>query len=139
MNACFPLLLSGVLAAGTTAALAAADGDEASSLGMHNNVVFTLYSPLSVAAEIIHRMLSPLDAERVMQASMRNGKGLQGQAIDLSKERFATYVPREAPSGGYGVFVYVSPYEDAAIPPGYTSALDRRRRGSSANFRNQRG
>ena len=84
-------------------------------------------------------MLSPLDAERVMQTSMRTGKGLRGQAIDLSKERFASYVPREAPSGGYGVFVYVSPYEDAAIPPGYTSALDRRRRGSSANFRNQRG
>ena len=100
-------------------------GDGAVPVGPQNNVVFTNYSSLSSAAEIVRRMISPLEARRVFQAAGRSGKNLEGQPLDLAKERFSLYVPRQAPPQGYALLVYVSPYDDAKIPIDWISVLDR--------------
>ncbi len=112
-------------ALGTTP-LAAQSPSEAAPVGRQSNVVFTQYSSLSSVAEIVRRMLSPLEARRVVQAASRSGKSLEGQPLDLAKERFSLYVPRESPPQGYALLVFVSPYEDARIPLDWISALDRR-------------
>jgi predicted esterase len=96
-----------------------------SSVGLRSNVTFSEYSTLSSSAEIVRRMMSPLDARRVTRAAAGAGRSLGGQPVDLAKERFALYVPPQAPSSGYGLLVYVSPYEDAQVPIEWTCVLDR--------------
>jgi hypothetical protein len=91
-------------------------------------------------------MLSPLEARRLSQAASRRGKSLQGQPLDLAKERFSLYVPHNSPPQGYSLLVFVSPYEDARIPLDWISALDRHgmifvtaaRSGNSANVFDRR-
>ena len=115
-------------------------------VGSQSNVVFTRYSSLSSAAEIVRRMISPLEARRVQQAASRSGRRLEGQPLDLAKERFSLYVPRDRPPQGYALLVYVSPYEDAKIPIDWISVLDRHglifvtaaRSGNSANVFDRR-
>jgi hypothetical protein len=112
-----------MLAAARLAAQSPSAG--AAPVGQQSNVMFTEYSSLSSVAEIVRRMLSPLEARRVTQAAMHSGKSLQGQPLDLAKERFTVYVPREAPPEGYSLLVFVSPYDDARLPFDWISALDR--------------
>jgi len=99
--------------------------EEGAPVGLQSHVVFTRYSSLSSAAEIIHRVLSPLEAQRVTQAASRGGKSLEGQPLDLTKERFSLYVPRRSPPQGYSLLVFVSPYDDARVPLDWISTLDR--------------
>jgi predicted esterase len=113
---------------------------------MQSNVVFTEYSSLSSAAELVRRLISPLEARRVQHAASRSGKNLAGQPLDLAKERFSLYVPRESPAQGYALLVYVSPYDDAKIPIDWIKVLDRHgmiivtaaRSGNSANMFDRR-
>jgi predicted esterase len=93
--------------------------------GLQRSAIFTDYSAWSRSAEIVRRMMSPLDAARVLEESARAGKGLREQAIDLPNERFALYAPPHVPPQGYAVLVFVPPWEVAAVPPRWTSALDR--------------
>lgn len=95
------------------------------AVGLQIGSVFTDYSPLSRSAELVHRLLSPLDALRVTQASTQAGKALRDQSIDLTKERFAVYVPPRPSSATYSLWVFVSPWDDAAVPAQWLSALDR--------------
>ncbi|HJU26503.1 MAG TPA: PHB depolymerase family esterase, partial [Rhodanobacteraceae bacterium] len=48
-----------------------------------------------------------------------------GQSVDLSRERFALYVPAKAPPQGYGLLVFVPSWEDARVPQPWLSALNR--------------
>jgi hypothetical protein len=138
--------LTAACALGSVRLAAQSPSEAAAPVGPQSNVVFTRYSSLSSAAEIVRRMLSPLEARRVMQAASRSGKSLQGQPLDLAKERFSLYVPRKAPLQGYALLVFVSPYEDARIPSDWTSVLDRlamifvtaARSGNSANVFDRR-
>jgi pimeloyl-ACP methyl ester carboxylesterase len=120
------VLLTGLMAAGAMPTFAASAGvAETAPVGQQSNVTFTLYSPLSRSAEIVRRLLSPLAAASVMQASMRPGKRLREQGIDLSREHFAVYVPPHAPSSGYSLLVFVPPWDDAMVPTQWTSTLER--------------
>jgi hypothetical protein len=138
--------LSAACALGTVRLAAQPTSEGAAPVGPRSNVVFTEYSPLSRAAEIVRRMLSPLEARRVLAAASRGGKSLDGQPLDLAKERFSLYVPRETPPQGYSLLVFVSPYDDARIPLDWMSALDRHgmifvtaaRSGNSANVFDRR-
>jgi hypothetical protein len=138
--------LSAACALSTVRLAAQSPSEGAAPVGPQSNVVFTQYSSLSSAAEIVRRMLSPLEARRVTRAASRSGKSLQGQPLDLAKERFSLYVPRETPPQGYSLLVFVSPYEDAKIPFDWISALDRHgmifvtaaRSGNSANVYDRR-
>ncbi len=89
------------------------------------DVAFDAVTPLSSNAEIVRRMLSPLAGAAIPGAVARSGKTLAEQPIDPRRERFAVYVPARAPAAGYGLLVFVPPWEEAALPPGWAGVLDR--------------
>lgn len=89
------------------------------------NVVFADYSERSSSAELARRMLSPLAVAQLKQQMTRAGKQMAGQSIKLSEEKFIVYVPSPRPTRGFALLVFVPPWEDARLPPGWTAALDR--------------
>jgi len=50
---------------------------------------------------------------------------LRDQPIDLAQERFTVFVPSHSPAQGYGLLVFVPPWENATLPPGWAEILDR--------------
>ena len=93
--------------------------------GTATDVSFTEISPLSANLEIARRMLTPLTAARIPAELSRSGKTLDGQPIDPAKEQFLLYVPDRAPPQGYGLMVFVPPWQDARLPDGWAPVLDR--------------
>lgn len=84
------------------------------------------YAPLSRSSELVRRLLTPLNAQRVLQAATQPGHGLREQSIDLAQESFAIHVPARRPSRGYALLVFVPPWPEAVVPPGWIGTLDRR-------------
>jgi pimeloyl-ACP methyl ester carboxylesterase len=99
-----------------------ASGQESSEIvtGLQRNVIFSEYSTLSRSTEIARRALSPLANVEIARFSAQ----LRPQAIDLAQERFSVYVPAQRPSRGYAVLVFIPPWQDARLPPGWAPALD---------------
>jgi len=89
-----------------------------------SDVVFGDYSPLSSNAELARRLLSPLAEAHLAQALTESGKKLTEQAIDLSAEQFALYVPSRRPPRGYALLVFVPPWREAKLPRGWAPVLD---------------
>jgi len=90
------------------------------------DVIFTEYSPLSRAKEILRRALPPLTFRRGQQALSARKQVLAEQAIDVTKERFAVYVPEGAPPpAGYGLLVFVAPWPRATEPRRWRPPLNR--------------
>jgi pimeloyl-ACP methyl ester carboxylesterase len=87
---------------------------------------FDSYAPFSRNSELLQRLLTPLNAQRVRQASMQPGHGLQPQSIDLKHETFALHVPPQRPPHGYGLLVFVPPWPQATVPPAWIGTLDHR-------------
>jgi hypothetical protein len=100
----------------------AAGAQESSEVvpGPQRNVIFSAYSPLSKSTEIARRALSPLANVEVARFSAQ----LRPQGVDLAQERFSVYVPVQRPSRGYALLVFIPPWEDARLPPGWAPALD---------------
>ena len=97
------------------------------SAGLQSDATFTDPAPLASNAELARRLLSPLTVDRLGQALARSGKVLREQPLDLAAERFAVYVPQKpAPAQGFGLLVFVSPWDEARLPSGWASVLDRR-------------
>jgi pimeloyl-ACP methyl ester carboxylesterase len=93
--------------------------------GLQSDVGFTEYTPLSGAAEVTRRLMSPLNALRVSRTLQRSGKTLRDQVIDLPHEKFALYVPPTQPREGYALLVFVPPWPQAEVPKKWLSTLDR--------------
>jgi hypothetical protein len=93
--------------------------------GLRSDVVFSDYSPLSSSAELMHRFLSPLNAARAGKRLAHSAVALRDQPIDLTQERFTVYVPSHSPAEGYGLMVFVPPWENAMLPRGWATILDR--------------
>ena len=89
------------------------------------DIVFVDYSERSSSAELARRMLSPLAALQLERQMARAGKQMVEQPIKLSEENFVVYVPSPRPARGYALLVFVPPWEDARLPPGWTPVLDR--------------
>jgi dienelactone hydrolase len=119
------LLLAGFFAMTAIARPASADRAEANPTGLQSHVTFDVYTPLSRSSEMLRRLASPFDALRVMQAAGRAGKPLREQAIELADEHFAAYVPSHPPPQGYALLVFVSPWDEGAVPIDWTTPLDR--------------
>ncbi|HLZ98979.1 MAG TPA: hypothetical protein VKP66_13650, partial [Steroidobacteraceae bacterium] len=100
-------------------------GAAGGSTGLQRDVVFSDYFALSSSAELVHRLLSPLNAVRVSQRLAHSPVAVRDQPIDLEKERFTVYVPANAPADGYGLLVFIPPWENAALPPGWAAVLER--------------
>jgi len=93
--------------------------------GMQRDVIFSEYSPLSSSMELAQRLLSPLNSARIRRQLLRSGQALREQPVELAQERFAVYVPADTPARGYALLVFVPPWQDAMVPPGWPAVLDR--------------
>ena len=102
-------------------ALAAAAPNDGKLL---TDVVFTHYSAYAGNAELARRLLSPATVAQIERQMAASGQKLTGQAIDLSAERFSVYVPNQAPAHGYGLLVFVPPWQQASLPQGWAPVLD---------------
>jgi predicted esterase len=85
---------------------------------------FASHAPYARNAEIATRMLTPLIAARVLTALQAGGEHSREFAIELANERFDTYVPPHAPASGYGVLVFVPPWDDSEFPDRWEHTLD---------------
>jgi hypothetical protein len=86
-------------------------------------VSFASYSPLSGNAELAWRLLSPLKNDQ-LQKMIAGGARLSDQPINLPDEKFALYVPSKVPAAGYGLIVFVPPWNSARLPDGWGPVLD---------------
>jgi cell division inhibitor SulA len=93
--------------------------------GLMNDVVFRETSPLSASTEIMRRLLSPLAMAAAQQVLIDSRQKLSDQPVDPAQEKFVVYVPPVAPANGYGLLVFVLPWQDARLPADWSSVLDR--------------
>lgn len=91
---------------------------------LNENVVFTDYTPLSSNVELARRLISPLETARLPELVAKTGKTLREQPIDLSEEKFVVYVPTTKPANGYGLIVFVPPWDVGKVPNAWTDVLD---------------
>jgi poly(3-hydroxybutyrate) depolymerase len=89
-----------------------------------HDVVFTEYGSYSTNPELTRRLLSPLSAARLEQDLKQSGKTLAAQAVSLPEERFIVYLPSMRPARGFGLLVFVPPWQDARMPAGWPAVLD---------------
>jgi len=104
-------------------ALAAMAGELAT--GSLKDVRFSQYGSYSSSAELARRLVTPLNAWRLQRHAAVLGIAIAEQPIDLSKERFALYVPTQMPPDGYALLVFVPPWDEASVPAAWTSILER--------------
>jgi hypothetical protein len=112
-----PAILGAVLLAVSQWVLA-----EGQTLG---DVVFSRYGSYSSNPELARRLVSPLNAARLQRDFAQAGKALAAQPLNLADEKFVVYVPAQQPTRGYGLLVFVPPWEDARVPAGWPAVLDR--------------
>ena len=110
---------SGVLALALVSIARAAGADSAQPIELSE------YSDLATAPEIARRTLSPLVGTEVARQAAQSGKQMIEQTVRLSDEKFIAYVPTRRPPHGYALLVFVPPWEDARLPPGWAPVLDR--------------
>ena len=104
----------------------AADQAESGATGLLGDLVFSRYSPLSSSTELARRMVSPLNARRLQQQAATRGTAIREQPVDLTRERFALYVPAHVPPDGYALLVFVPPWNEAKVPPEWVDTLEKR-------------
>jgi hypothetical protein len=93
----------------------------------HRDQVFDKYSQLASNAEMARRVLTPLTVRRGDEVLAAKKTTLRQQPIDLTKEKFSLYVPgAPPPKEGYGLLVYVAPWEEMGTPKSWRPVLDRR-------------
>jgi hypothetical protein len=102
--------------------IAAADSPNAGQ--MLRDVVFSGYGKPSSNAELVRRLVSPLAAAQLEQKLAQSGKRWADQPVDVSAERFLVQVPSLHPAAGYGLLVFVPPWQDARIPQGWEKILN---------------
>jgi hypothetical protein len=111
-----------VLAMAMTPWLASAQKTADTVTGLQRNVIFSDYFPLSGSVELARRTLSPLANVEIARAA--KNAALRPQAVDLTQERFSVYVPAQRPSQGYALMVFIPPWQDARLPPGWATVLE---------------
>jgi hypothetical protein len=97
----------------------------AAALEGHSEVLtFDQYTPLAGNRMMAERLLTPLTAAQLSGRLAAAGKGLRDQPVDLAQEQFRVYVPATRPPGGFGVFVFVPPWDENNLPQGWETAFD---------------
>ena len=89
-----------------------------------NNVTFSRYTERAGNSELARRLLTPLTVARWKSELARSGSALTGQPVKLADEKFIVYIPTQRPPKGFGLLVFVPPWDDARLPPGWSTALD---------------
>jgi len=116
------MFCSRALACAIAAALSGGATAHAGTLS--ENVVFTDYTPLSSNVELARRLTSPLESAQLPELVAKTGKKLAEQPIDLTQEKFVVYVPATKPANGYGLMVFVPPWDVAKVPNAWADVLD---------------
>lgn len=92
------------------------------------DVVAADYPPYAENSELLRRMSSPLTRlaeERKLAAS---GETLARRPLEITAERFLIYQPAgPSPPHGFALLVFVPPWQDARLPPGWAMVLERLR------------
>lgn len=101
-----------------------AAGNRVSAGTLNSDVVFTDYTPLSSNVELARRLLTPLTSAQLPALVARSGKALREQPVDLTQEKFVVYIPSTKPATGYGLVVFVPPWDAARVPTGWSDVLD---------------
>jgi pimeloyl-ACP methyl ester carboxylesterase len=114
-----------VLTAALIAGLAMGSDAWPQAAGLQPDVRFDKVSPLSSNVEMARRLLTPLAAAQLPKRLAKAGKVLAEQPIDPTAEHFVLYVPAQAPPMGYGLLVFVPPWQEASLPKGWGPVLDR--------------
>jgi len=92
---------------------------------MAEEVTFTEVSPYSRNEELMRRLLPRAEAAALAEGIRQRGQRLAEQPVDPARERFVLHVPPTEPEGGYALLVFVPPWQQAKVPPGWESVLDR--------------
>jgi predicted esterase len=92
--------------------------------GLHPELIFSDYPPEASAAEIVHRLLTPLAAAQVERTLEASHQELRAAALDLASERFTVFVPALEPAAGYALLVFIPPWPRAQVPPGWQAVLE---------------
>ena len=92
--------------------------------GFHHHIIFSEYSPLAQTDDLLKRTLSPLALRAIEVKLVKSGKELETYPVDLTKESFILYVPSHKPPHGYGLMVFVPPWQEAIVPPKWAAILD---------------
>src|SRR5690349_10697209 len=93
--------------------------------GALRDVVFDRYSPYSRNQEIARRTLTPLTLRYGQQMLETTGQAFREQPVDLTQEKFTLYVPGVAPKDGYGLLVFIAPWNEATRPQLWRLPMDR--------------
>lgn len=92
--------------------------------GTRSETSFAEPTPLSSNLELARRMLSPLKAAELPQALAQSAERLSAQPIDPASEKFVLYVPDRQPPHGYGLIVFVPPWDEPRVPQSWEPVLD---------------
>jgi dienelactone hydrolase len=80
------------------------------------DVAFSADDERTSNAELVRRFLSPLTVANSAAAPA-------GQAVNIADERFVVYVPARHAPHGYGLIVFISPWQEAGVPRGWAQVL----------------
>jgi pimeloyl-ACP methyl ester carboxylesterase len=118
----------GRLALACAVAAFAAAVDTAVSAGgtTLRDVVAAADTPYAENAELMRRMASPLTRLEEERRLGSSGATLPRHPLDVAAERFLLYQPSAQPlPHGFALLVFVPPWQDARLPPGWALVLDR--------------
>ncbi len=113
-------LLAGLLLSASCAAQTA--GGPA---GLYTDLTFSDYPSEASGAEIVRRLLTPLAAGQIERTLEASHQALRAASLDLTGEHFTVFVPPHAPDAGYALLVFIPPWPQATLPPGWQEALER--------------
>ena len=91
---------------------------------LNTDVAFSDYTPLSSNVELARRLLTPLTSAQLPALVAKTGKTLSEQPVNLAQEKFVLYVPTTKPANGYGLIVFVPPWDVGKVPEAWTDVLD---------------
>jgi dienelactone hydrolase len=97
---------------------------DAAAPGLHREVAFDDYPQIATSSALAGRLLGPKSYRELQARLAASGEQLRESFLDLSAERFAVYVPKRKPPGGYALIVFIPPWREAALPPGWGPVLD---------------
>jgi predicted esterase len=90
-----------------------------------HQVTFEQPSPFTRNSVLITRLLTPRQREHQLSLLAARAQALAAYPFDLGAERFSVYLPKQQPAAGYGLLVFIPPWEDARLPLGWSAVLDR--------------
>jgi dienelactone hydrolase len=90
------------------------------------DAVATDYTAYAENVELLRRMTSPLTRFAEERTLAQSGARLALRPLDVASERFLIYQPAaQPPPRGYALLVFVPPWQDARLPPGWAGVLER--------------